>query len=236
MYKPGEAFMDVADYDAGIRKIVPYYDLMQDILCSMVPDNAVHVLELGSGTGELTEKILRGSSTTHVLCIDYSDRMLEYMKKKIQADGQERRVHCIRYDFRDLDRLDHSCLPKEALDACVSMLAVHHLNAEEKSKLIRSVYSYLKPGGHFWIADVLLPAYKDMECYYSSARDCWKEKNCINREIIAGQMITPSSYSEQDCDKPDTIQAQLKMFEDAGFRPVDILWKYFGMGIWGGIK
>jgi tRNA (cmo5U34)-methyltransferase len=232
MYKPGEAFNDLADYDSGIRKILPHYDLMQNIISSMISRNAKDALELGSGTGELTVKILNNVSGVHMLCVDYSTRMIEFVKNKVNATGHSGRVNYLLHDFRNLDRIEHSTLKKNTLDVCVSMLAIHHLKSKEKLNLIRSVYSLLKPDGQFWIADVLLPSCSNMNQYYAAAREQWN----LARDKMASQMISPADYSEPDSDHPDTIQAQLEMFKSAGFRSIDILWKYFGTGVWGGIK
>ena len=234
--KPGEAFSSLDDYDSGIRQIIPHYDLMQDVIISMISSDARTILELGSGTGELTIKLLNRNPSIQALCIDYSSRMIDYMKTKVENAGNRNRVQWILNDFSDLDRLDHPYLKEESLDACISMLAVHHLEARKRMNLIRHVYSMLKPGGHFWIADVLIPKSREMEVYYLGAREKWLMQQNLTQETLAAQMIDREASALQNHDMPDSIHLQLEMFESAGFRSVDILWKYFGTGIFGGIK
>lgn len=49
---PGEVFANTADFDTGIRQLLPRYDEMLDVLVRCIPSTAQSILELGCGTGE----------------------------------------------------------------------------------------------------------------------------------------------------------------------------------------
>ncbi|MFX1238649.1 MAG: hypothetical protein ACFFAS_01050 [Promethearchaeota archaeon] len=49
-----------SSYDDKIPNIIPYYDIMLNAVVSSIPfdsEEQINVLELGSGTGNLTKKI-----------------------------------------------------------------------------------------------------------------------------------------------------------------------------------
>lgn len=48
-------------------------------------------------------------------------------------------------------------LPEGPFDLVVSVLAVHHLEADEKRDLFRRVRRALAPGGRFVLADLIVP-------------------------------------------------------------------------------
>nr|NQU90525.1 class I SAM-dependent methyltransferase [Bacteroidota bacterium] len=235
-YKPGEAFIDIGEYDAGIRQIIPYYDLMLDIITKVVPAETNTILELGSGTGELTMKLLAGCKQAKFLCIDYSGRMIQFMKNKITTAGHDSRMEWVQTDIENIPLSDNIVLKTGSVGACVSSLALHHLTDESKGRLISHIYTLLRPGGHFWIADTVLPRSGEMTGYFMAEREQWLSDQGLTREMMAQKMLHDKLFKQPDNHNPGTIEKQLGMFEMAGFRTTEVLWKYFGLAVFGGIK
>ncbi|MSR88998.1 MAG: malonyl-[acyl-carrier protein] O-methyltransferase BioC [Candidatus Margulisbacteria bacterium] len=50
-----------------------------------LPQNATHILEIGCGTGYLTQKLLTHYPNAHITAIDLSEEMLQEAQKKISA-------------------------------------------------------------------------------------------------------------------------------------------------------
>jgi tRNA (cmo5U34)-methyltransferase len=102
------------------------------------------VLELGTGTGETARRVLAvypGASWTGV---DASEAMLRRARDVLpEADLLHARLE--------------EALPRGPFDLVVSVLAVHHLDAEAKRDLFRRVADVLRPGGGFVLADVVVP-------------------------------------------------------------------------------
>lgn len=91
---PGEVFANTADFDTGIRQMLPRYDEMLDAITRCLPITTNRILELGCGTGELSLKVLSRCPSAEVVAVDYSPRMLQFAQQKsrqldIQIAGQE---------------------------------------------------------------------------------------------------------------------------------------------------
>jgi len=96
---PGEVFANTADFDTGIRQLLPKYDEMIDAIARCIPTDAQRILDLGCGTGELSLKLLDRCPSAHLVAVDYSPRMLQFTLGKIQAAGYTDRWTGIEADF-----------------------------------------------------------------------------------------------------------------------------------------
>jgi tRNA (cmo5U34)-methyltransferase len=135
-------------YDALMREEVPDYPLLQAELVAATGGIAVgSVLELGSGTGETTRRVLDAHPDAHLVGIDASEEML----------GAARAALAGRPVSLRLGRLEDP-LPAGRFDLVVSALAVHHLDGPGKAALFARVADALRPGGRFALADVVVPA------------------------------------------------------------------------------
>ncbi len=98
---PGEVFASTADFDTGIRQLLPRYDEMLDAIAQCIPSNAQRILDLGCGTGGLSIRVLRRCPSAQVVAVDYSPRMIEFAKGKLEAAGYGRQWTGIQGDFGD---------------------------------------------------------------------------------------------------------------------------------------
>jgi tRNA threonylcarbamoyl adenosine modification protein (Sua5/YciO/YrdC/YwlC family) len=126
---------------------VPGYHELQDQLVAASGSDVRQILELGTGTGETTRRLLARHPTARVLGIDASDAMLAEARRALPSDRVELRA----------GRLEDA-LPAGPFDLVASALCVHHLNGPGKADLFRRVRAVLGPGGRFVLADVVVPA------------------------------------------------------------------------------
>jgi len=96
---PGEVFVNTADFDTGIRRLLPKYDEMLDVLADCIANTNHRILELGCGTGELTLKVLQRYPSAEIVAVDYSPRMLDFARAKIESAGYAARWTGIEMDF-----------------------------------------------------------------------------------------------------------------------------------------
>lgn len=85
-------------YDEAIRAFVPYYDEMLKTgvdLIRALAKASPKVLDLGGGTGALTQSILRGIPNAKVEIIDIDPYMLSEAKKRLGSEeGRVKFVEC----------------------------------------------------------------------------------------------------------------------------------------------
>jgi tRNA (cmo5U34)-methyltransferase len=116
--------MDPATYLEEIRADVPRYDELQERTIEAIPFAPVRVLELGVGTGETTRRLIERYPSAEVIGLDSQPEMVFRAREM----GIEVR----------LARMEDP-LPDGPWDLVLSVLSVHHLQAEGKRDLFRRV-------------------------------------------------------------------------------------------------
>src|SRR5215211_703318 len=111
-------------YPEMIRADVPRFDELQDQTVAAIPFEPVRVLELGVGTGETTRRLLERFPGAEVTGLDSSPEM---------AFGARELGIEVR-----LARMEDP-LPDGPWDLVVSVLTIHHLDADGKRDLFRRV-------------------------------------------------------------------------------------------------
>jgi trans-aconitate 2-methyltransferase len=160
--------------------------------------------------------------------------MLQFAQDKITTSGYQQRWTGIEADFGDWANNPEKFDIGSKFDACVSSLAIHHLQDEMKLKLFERIAASLTQNGCFWNADPTLPESPALAEVYKTAREEWSVEQGISlTEIRAKRAIsTTQGYSSQD--QLATLDTHLQMLSKAGFKTVAVPWKYYGLTVFGG--
>ena len=142
----GQFHFDPSSYAAMIHEDIPVYDELQDRLAAASGDGARRVLELGTGTGETTRRLLDRHPEAVVIGLDESAPMLGAARAALPAG----RVTLVVGAIEDP-------LPDGPFDLVASALCVHHVAGAGKRDLFGRVRAALVPGGRFVLADVIVP-------------------------------------------------------------------------------
>lgn len=122
---------------------VPAYVRLQDEVAAATAGLGVaRALELGTGTGETTRRVLAVHPGVALVGVDASANMLSHAA----LPGADLRVA----------RLEHP-LPAGPFELVFSALAVHHLDGPGKAGLFARIAAVLAPGGRFVLGDVVVP-------------------------------------------------------------------------------
>lgn len=111
-------------YEAMIRADVPRYDELQRETIAAIPFAPARVLELGVGTGETTRRLLERYPEALVTGLDSTPRMV-FEARELGIDVRLARIE--------------DPLPDGPWDLVVSVLTIHHLDADGKRDLFRRV-------------------------------------------------------------------------------------------------
>ena len=141
--------VDVDAYDEIIRCFIPGYEAMLDAAARAVaPVHPGLVLDLGAGTGALSEVILGHDAIATIELVDVDPEMLGQARARLERFGDRAR-------FREQSFLD----PLPACDAVAASLSLHHIpEIEDKRALYRRIHACLRPGGVFVNADAVMPS------------------------------------------------------------------------------
>ncbi|AFY35259.1 trans-aconitate 2-methyltransferase [Calothrix sp. PCC 7507] len=231
---PGEVFANTADFDTGIRQLIPRYDEMLEVITCCLPPTTHRVLELGCGTGELTLKILKRFPDAKVIALDYSPRMLQFAQDKIKKSGYEHRWTGIEADFGDWANNPEKFEIGNEFDASVSSLAIHHLEDEMKFKLFQQVADSLTHNGCFWNADPILPELPALAEVYKAVREEWITQQRPELAETRAEVGITDTQGYSHSDQLATLDTHVQMLSIAGFETVAIPWKYYGLAVFGG--
>ncbi len=225
----------VQEYLDNAEAYVPFRRTMLDFLRSFYlyfvsGDKPAKVLDLGCGDGILADVILAADDQAELTLVDGAVHMLEKARERFEGSD---RVEYLNSSFQDLMETDP--LPSD-YSLAMSSLAIHHLEPDQKVALYGYVYRCLAPGGYFINIDAVLGSAPAIEDWYM---ELWRE--WIEGRKKAGKTNQDFSdiirrYKENEDNRPDTLEFQLKSLKRAGFAEVDCYYKYGAFAIFGGVK
>jgi tRNA (cmo5U34)-methyltransferase len=191
---------------------------------ALTTPQASHVLDVGCGAGNYTLKILQRRPNIDVTLVDLSKPMLERATKRIRAVSSGE-IIAIQGDIREID------LIKNQFDIVLAAAVMHHLRDEGEWEVVfRKIHDALKPGGSFWIFDLVedsLPAVQElMWNRYGEYLVDFKDE--AFRDLVY-------SYIIQE-DTPRSLLFQVDLLRKVGFEDAIILHKNLCYAAFGAIK
>lgn len=149
--------------DDGLNLFKKYDLVLESVAEIILQNNALKIIDIGCGTGNLYGKLNNNIEFTGV---DQSIEMLLQAREKYPC-----------MNLRLGNFLDEPFIENE-FDIVTSTFAFHHLNSLEKQRAINLLLRYLKPGGIIIIADLMflnnMERIKQKEILLQSGRkDLW---------------------------------------------------------------
>jgi len=214
-----ELFDQGADrYDRQRRKVIPCFNDFYQTVIDLIPfgdSQSFQFLDLGAGTGLLTEFIVKSFPNALATLIDLSEKMLEKAKERFSS---YKRVNCITQDYA------HVTLPQNQ-DLIVSAMSIHHLLDKEKKSLYKRVFETLNPEGVFINADLVKGETDSIERRYQDTWIRWIQRAGLQKAELSG-ILDRMRY-----DRPSTLTLNLQWLREAGFRDVDCSYKYYNFAV-----
>lgn len=185
---------------------------------------ALHVLDIGCGAGNYTLRLLQLLPELNVTLVDLSRPMLDRALQRI-SEVTTANVTAIQADIRKV------WLGEERFDIILAAAVFHHLRTDaEWHDVFARCYAALRPGGSFWIFDLVdhatLPVQALMWQRYSDYLVGLKDEAYRNYVF---------AYIEQE-DTPRTLLYQLDLLAAVGFSAVEVLHKNNCFAAFGAVK
>ena len=171
-------------------------------MTELLPGTVVNLLDLGCGTGLELDEIFKTHPNIKVTGIDLTKAMLDVLKQK-HPDKDLTLINASYFDF------DFGI---GMFDAIISFQTMHHFSYDKKINLYSKVYSALKRGGKYIECDYMVIEQKDEDFFFKEDQRIRKEQNIPDDEFY-------------HFDTPCTVDNQLKMFREAKFEKVEMVWR-----------
>ncbi|PTQ96618.1 tRNA (cmo5U34)-methyltransferase [Mucilaginibacter yixingensis] len=185
---------------------------------------ATHLLDIGCGAGNYTLKMLSKLPGLNCVMNDLSLPMLEKARERVSAETSGQ-VTIIQDDMRNLD------LPADHFDIVLAAATLHHLRGDDDWELMfDKIYKALKPGGSFWISDLVVQDSAVMN-------DLFEDRYYDYIESLGGPEYRKKVFEYVHFeDSPRSVNYQMALMTKVGFRHVDILHKNSCFAAFGAIK
>lgn len=191
---------------------------------SAVTPGARSLLDIGCGAGNYAVKLLERLQDADAMLIDLSRPMLDRAAQRVGA-ATAGRVTTLQADIRAAE------LGEARFDVAVAAAVLHHLRSDaEWSAVMAKVFAALRPGGSFWIVDLVDHAdpriQQVMQRHYGDYLATLRD--AAYRDAVF-------AYIEQE-DSPIPAPAIIDHMRSAGFTGVDVLHKNSCFAALGGVK
>lgn len=215
---------NASEFDLSRRRLIPCYDLFYSTAAelaarSMTGIASPAILDLGAGTGLLSEFVMEkvGSAELHLL--DESGEML--------AKAQQRLA---RYEPKSHIQQMTESLPRVKFHAVISSLAIHHLEHEAKRDLYRRIYDSLEAGGVFVNAEQVLGVDEQEEQLF--------EEMHLNgaRALGSDEEEIRAAKDRMTFDKCATLADQISWLRERGFQRAGLFFQHFRFAVFAGWK
>jgi ubiquinone/menaquinone biosynthesis C-methylase UbiE len=171
-------------------------------LAELMPNNSRNLLDLGCGTGLELVEIYKRFPEIKVTGIDLTQKMLD----KINEKFHNKSIKLINADYFEY------AFGKNLYDIIISYETLHHYGHEEKTKLYKKIHNALIQEGQYIECDYMVFRQEEEDFYFSENR-----KLRIENGIKGGEFF--------HYDTPCTIENQIKMMKNAGFKNVNEKWR-----------
>jgi SAM-dependent methyltransferase len=206
-------FADTNAYDLRIRRFVPYYEEMMNSVLDCLPEleSCLVILELGCGTGSLSQKLLNKNRFCRLVAIDLVNEMVEKCRTRLAPYSNRAEIFCA--DMIEFRRIN-------SFDCVFSNLALHYPDTNDKKiSVCRNVYQSLRPGGIFSFSVMLTN-----DSLESSERiwKCWEQD--VLQNGTSREELDDWSRTHHGSDHPVPPGLWLEWLQDLGFKHCELVW------------
>ncbi len=182
------------------------------------------VLDVGCGAGNYTLKLLQRLPNLEVTLVDLSQPMLARAVERI-GRATTGPVTALQGDIRQLT------LDAGRFDIVLASAVLHHLRTDQEwHDVFAALYRSLRPGGSFWIFDLVESSTPAVQKIMSERYDKYLtdfKGPAYRDEVFA--------YVAKE-DTPRELVFQLDLLRRVGFSQVDVLHKNVCFAAFGGVK
>ena len=218
-----ERFSNLETGQTAVMDAPLMLDLVAQTVATLHPQGT-SILDLGCGAGNYALKLLQSMPNAQVTLVDLSSQMLAKALERVQPQttGQ---VVTLQGDLREVD------LGTGQFDVVTAGATLHHLRTDpEWAHVFRNVYQSLKPGGSFWIIDLVEQSTPELQALMWRR---WGEY----LTGLQGEAYREKVFAYVDAeDTPHALMFQLNLLREVGFRHLEILHKTTCFAAFGGIK
>lgn len=189
-----------------------------------ITSNAKNLLDIGCGGGNYSLMMLTKIPDLNCTLIDLSKPMLNKAFERVSRKTNNK-VNVLQGDIREVD------LKENHFDIILAGAVLHHLRDDKDwETTFEKLFKLLKPGGCLMISDLIKQDTELLNDYIWERYGDYLER--LNGKEYRQKVL---AYVEKE-DSPRSMNYQLNLMKQVGFKKVEILHKNMCFGAFGGIK
>jgi len=185
---------------------------------------AANLLDIGCGAGNYTLKMLAKLPELSCTLIDLSEPMLNRAYERV-AKVTDKKINIINADIRD------AYLQNDHYDIILAGAVLHHLREDSDWEFVfKKLFNILKAGGCLMISDLVTQDTDVLNNYTWEKYGDYLEK--LGGPDYRAKVL---AYVEKE-DSPRSLNYQLDLMKNVGFKSVEILHKNMCFAAFAGIR
>lgn len=204
-------------FDDMLERSIPFYKqsltLCVDFLNLNVKRGVIY--DLGCSTGNLL-LTLAPHTTATLIGLDTSEAMIEHANLKAKAYNADitfKVADCMQEEFRESS-------------AFVSNYTLQFIRPPQRLGLVRKIHTALKKGGIFIISEKMTSTDPLLDSQMIEYYHAYKQSNGYSKTQIARKREALENVLI-----PYTLQENLHLLQEAGFRHTEVLFKWVNFGM-----
>lgn len=197
------------EYDGEIGKTLPYHEAFYQQTISVVKKykgSAVRWLDIGCGTGKLTQLAGQQLPDAEFVLADPSEEMLECARQA--GSGSD-------YLCKGSQEIDF----EEQFDVVTAIQVHHYLHENEREAATRNVYRALRRGGMYITFENVIPECEQLwEMELQRWGDYQREHGKSEQQVREHLARCGTAYF------PLTVPQHIQLLRETGFRIVHVFW------------
>ena len=212
-------------FEDMLSRSIPQYDLMRESSANLVYDviknpkcrkETFNILDIGCSDGLMIEKLInKFNGEGYYTGVDISEPMLKKAKYRLLDDVISRKVKIENCDLR-------TNYPTGIYDAITSILAIQFTPIEYRQHIIQNIYNSLSPtNGCFIMVEKVLGNTDNINKLFVKNYYDMKKQNGYTEEQIERKRLSLEGVLV-----PVTSDWNVDLLKQAGFKQVDVFWKW----------
>ncbi len=208
------------NFDEHIDLSIPHYSTLNNNIIALSDyfvENGTNVYDIGCSTGKLLRRLREKRETKD--CIGSEVNETKYIGLEINEEFskdfiQEKNFKLIEEDLLNYDSFDNASL-------ITSVFTLQFISQKDRKKILQKIYDGLNDGGAFIFSEKIISESAKIEniqtfLYYSFKRQNFSAEEILDKEVNLRSIM-----------KPVTLEQNMKMLKEVGFKDIDIFWRNF---------
>lgn len=203
-------------FDEHVKQSVPLYDEIHNLVTDISGwflDDRTNVYDIGTSTGKVISSLLSKYSNKEInyIGIDNSIEMVKKAKENLSLFSN--------VDISNVDITQNYMFENASL--ITSILTIQFIQEKHRQNLVNRIYNGLNKGSAFIMVEKVVGSNARFNEIWTELYHELKLKNGLTE-----QHVFAKSKAIRGVMKPYTVEENLEMLNNAGFKDIDIFFKW----------